>query len=256
MRQESKKIVALAGTVAGLLVLGGCGLSNPDIPGFDGNSTRYEDLRMNALPDYVRADGHSTAWIDLQLNGPDGVPMPNRRIVLALTDPSGIWADIGTLARESVTTDGAGRARVKYTAPLRQHFTANSSVLVVGRPTGSDYLGQARHVVSIEIRSVETHTYPGGGGKPTCAFAVDPPIGPYYVNESIHFQSTSTDSDGVVVKYYWYFGDPSDPERNSDLPELYHHWSTAGSYVVQHAVTDDDGNQAVCDRKIDILDAP
>jgi hypothetical protein len=258
MRYVGKKVRAKAVAVAGALVLAGCGLSDVTIPGFDGPATLALNLDVYATPDYVRADGHSTSMVRVQLRGPDGQPVSGRQVVLALADSTGVWVDIGVLSRERVTTGSDGTAQVKYTAPLRQHFTANSSVLVTARTVGTDALAAVYRAASIEIRSVETKSYSGGGNPPACSFAVDPPIGPYYVNQSIHFQSTSVDPDvgGFVTKYFWYFGDPTDPEKNSDLPELYHHWSSAGTYTVVHVVTDNSGNQKDCSRDVEILDAP
>ncbi len=148
----------LAGAVGCLLVLVGCGLSNLDGPGPcpDPWPCDGENLIVVAKPDFVRADGHSTVWIAVQLLGCDGVALEGRRVALALTDPSGMFADIGVLAHESVMTGSDGSARVKYIAPLRQHFSANSSVLVTGQVeegNGSSFIART---VEIEIRSMET----------------------------------------------------------------------------------------------------
>jgi hypothetical protein len=257
MRHGAMSVGWKAVGLAAVLALAGCGLSEVTIPdGFKGPATTGTNLQLYATPDYVRADGHSTSTVLVRVLNENGQGMSGVHVRLALADATGVWADIGVLSREQVTTGSDGTATVKYTAPLRQNFTANSSVQVTGRTVGSDALGAMYRAVGIEIRTVETKTYPGGGSKPSCSFIVDPPIGPYYVNQSIHFQSTSFDTDGVVVKYFWYFGDPTDPEKNSDLPELYHHWSTAGTYTVEHVVVDNSGNRGDCFIDVPILDAP
>jgi PKD repeat protein len=52
-----------------------------------------------------------------------------------------------------------------------------------------------------------------------------------------HFFDQSSDSDGVIVRYHWMFGDGG----SDTVPNPVHTYSTPGSYDVFHAVVDDDG---------------
>jgi PKD repeat protein len=105
--------------------------------------------------------------------------------------------------------------------------------------------------VRIELRSAEPRLFPQNPGNalPNCAFIVEPAVGPYKVNTSILFQTTSSDNDGTIVRYAWNFGDGT----TSDQPDEEHHYGVANTYTVEHGVTDDDGGQRTCTQTVVVV---
>ena len=105
--------------------------------------------------------------------------------------------------------------------------------------------------VRIELRSAEPRLFPQvpGNTLPNCSFIIEPAVGPYRVNTSVLFQTTSSDLDGTIVRYAWTFGDGT----TSDQPDEEHHYAAAGTYTVEHGVTDDDGGQATCPQTVEII---
>ena len=102
----------------------------------------------------------------------------------------------------------------------------------------------------LELRSAEPRLFPQvpGNQSPTCSFIIEPAIGPYRVNTSILFQTTSSDSDGTIIRYAWEFGDGT----RSDQPDEEHHYGAANTYTVTHGVTDDDGGQTTCTQTVTV----
>jgi PKD domain-containing protein len=79
---------------------------------------------------------------------------------------------------------------------------------------------------------------PGTGG--ACAVGV---------NQPVLVQTTSFDSDGVIVRYLWNFGNG----RTSDAPDAAASYSRPGVYPIIHQVTDDDGATAVCQATVTVV---
>ena len=71
----------------------------------------------------------------------------------------------------------------------------------------------------------------------------------FRTNVSILFQSTSSDTDGTIVRYEWDFGNGT----RSDHSDVNASYRLAGSYTVTHVVTDDDGGQNACQAFVNIF---
>ena len=75
---------------------------------------------------------------------------------------------------------------------------------------GTDVNGQGYRFVRIELRSAEPRLFPPvpGNKPPICNFITEPDS---WVrskrNTVIGFHSTSSDTDGVIIRYEWNFGD-------------------------------------------------
>ena len=98
--------------------------------------------------------------------------------------------------------------------------------------------------VRIELRSAEPRLFPQNPNNdgPTCAFIVEAPNG-LRTNVAILFQTTSFDAvPGTIVRYEWDFGDGT----GSYAPDNAKVYKIAGTYIVVHQVTDDDGAQDSC----------
>lgn len=259
-----------------ILAHSGCGLDEVKIPELSGPSELGTALKLSANPDVITADGFSTSLIQVEVFDQDGSPAPGRVILLAISDsspatPTGnTFLDLGTLnatsgsllraAEATVVTNGSGVATAIYTAPPRTDFTANGLITIVARPVGTDANGVLYRSVKIELKSAEPKLFPAtGGAAPVCNFVVEAPQGSttcsdaktcsVKVNTGVLFQDTSSDSDGFIVRYDWYFGDGS---PNEDSPDTNHVFRITGNITVTHRVTDNTGLATACSTIISV----
>jgi hypothetical protein len=261
------RLWAVAGVTL-LLVHGGCGLEEVEIPDLEGPSGLGLGIRLTATPDIIVADGFSSSLVTAQLQDQNGRPLAGREIFFSVSDLGGNFADIGTLRSTGpdrgvgtgivVRTDGSGAARVSYVAPPRTDMTANNAILIAARLVGEDARGEIYRTVTLELRSAEPRLFPPNPDNllPHCHFVVEAPGGQcglttctVLVNTSVLFQTTASDPDGVIVRYQWFFGDGTQSEY---FPDLNHIFRTTGSFTVTHLVTDDSGGQAACQATITV----
>jgi PKD repeat protein len=143
-----------------------------------------------------------------------------------------------------VRTNSQGVAQVIYEAPARTDATANQSVTVRARIVGTDFNGVGYRSVRIELRSAEPRLFPPNptNALPKCDFITEPNVGPFKRNTVIGFHSTSSDTDGVIIRYEWNFGDGT----TGDAPDTAKVYAQAGNYTVTHSVIDDDGGRNTC----------
>jgi PKD repeat protein len=233
----------------GLALVGlSCGLDKVTIPPLSGPSELALSIRLTVNPDVITADGFSTALVQAEVRGPDARPVANQDVYFQIADGvSAGFADIGTLNNNRGQTNGSGITQVIYTAPPRTDNTANRTVLITARPVGNDANGFVYRTVRLELRSPEPRLFPQTPGNqvPICSFAVEYPQGTG-VGSQILFQSTSSDIDGVIIRYFWDFGDG----ENDDKPDVNHAYGFAGSFTVTHIVTDNGGAQKACTLKL------
>jgi PKD repeat protein len=238
--------------LSAVLILHGCGLDEVEVPAeLFGPAGLGTSIQLQAHPDVLVADGRNRAQIVATVRDQNGSPASGRAIFFTIADESGNFADIGSLSSETVVTDGNGVASTIYTTPPRPDATADQSVLVQARPVGDDANAAIYRSVRIELRSAEPRLFPQNPDNdlPNCNFIIEPAVGPYRVNTSVLFQTTSSDDDGTIVRYAWSFGDGT----TSDQPDEEHHYGAAGSYTVEHGVTDDDGGQTTCNKVVTIV---
>jgi hypothetical protein len=185
---------------------------------------------------------------------------------------------VGTGLR--VRTDASGVAAVVYESPARTDATANQTVIVAVRPVGDDFGGAVYQTVRIELRSAESRLFPqnpAGDLPPKCSFTVEIPAGSCPApapaptpgasptptpapsaspgggcvvrpNTNVLFQSTATDPDGTIVRYFWDFGNG----RQADHADVATSYPRTGTYTVTHVVTDNGGMQAACQATISV----
>ena len=235
-----------------LLAPMGCNLDKNTIPGLSGPSELGLSLKLDASPDILTADGVSTSALQATVHDQNGNPRPGTPITFAIADASGSFASIGFLSTTNAVTGPDGTATVIYRAPFRTDFTADSSVLIAARPIGSDANAAIYRDVRIELRSAEGRLFPENPANvpPLCRIVVEAPNG-FKTGEDILFQTASSDTDGVIVRYFWTFGDDSPTE---DLPDVNHAYKVAGNYTVTHIVTDNNGAQSPCTASVPITD--
>jgi hypothetical protein len=251
--REWRAITAL--TLA--LAMAGCGLDEVEVPALDGPSTFGISLLLSVSKDVLVSDGRDFAVVTATVRGPDGRPAPNVDVFFAIADESGRFADIGVIVGSNgpgtgatVRTNAQGVAQVLYEAPPRTDATANQTVLVMARVVGTDFNGQGYRSVRIELRSAEPRLFPANPDNlpPDCDFITEPDFGPFRTNTVIGFHSTSSDPDGVIIRYEWNFGDGT----TGDAPDTAKVYRSPGSYTVTHSVIDDDGARGSCQASIPV----
>jgi PKD domain len=240
-----------AGVLCVLLANGGCTVHDVEIPDIDGPSETGFSLQLGVSKDILVADGRDFTVVTATVRGPDGRVSANKDVFFAIADESGNFADIGVIVGSNgpgtgatVRTNSQGVAQVLYEAPPRTDATANQTVLVLARLVGNDANGVIYHSVRIELRSAEPKLFPANPSNalPKCNFIIEPATGPYFTNQVIGFHSTSVDTDGVIIRYEWSFGDGT----RGDSPDTAKVYGSPGTYIVTHSVTDDDGGQSSC----------
>jgi hypothetical protein len=244
---HSPRLAAVAAGGA-LLAFAGCNLNKAEVPGLNGPSELAISFHMTASPDIITADGVSTSSIQVLARDENGRPLGGQAITFALADGQGNFADIGQLSTTTATTGPNGIAQVIYRSPPRTDNTANRFVEVAARPITGDARGQLYRTVTIELRSAEPRLFPQipGNARPFCNFVIEPATGVGRVNQDFLFQTGAVDSDGVIVRYEWDFGDG----RQDDKPDVVHRYGLPGTYTVVHVVTDNGGLQSACQANV------
>jgi hypothetical protein len=239
------------------LSFGGCTTHEVSVPELEGPSEQGISLVLKVSKDILVADGRDFAVVTATVRGPNGRLAANQDVFFAIADESGHFADIGAIVGSNgpgtgatVRTNAQGVAQVLYEAPARTDATANQTVLVMARLVGNDANGDAYHSVRIELRSAQPRLFPANPTNidPKCSFITEPFAGPFKTNTVIGFHSTSSDPDGVIIRYEWNFGDGT----TGDAPDTAKIYRAAGNYSVTHSVVDDDGGRNTCQALIPV----
>ena len=263
MRNTKLKVKVLASVLASGLSLQGCGLDKVAVPtSLSGPSELGISLQMLALPDIVVADGIQTSAIQAVVRDQNGKFVAGKPIVFTISDELGRTAEIGTLTSATgarvfgsttINTNANGIAQVIYTTPERRDFTADARIVIGARPVGNDANGAPYTTLRIELRSAEPRRFPQvpGNTAPTCAISMSP--NPPQTGGVVRFSSISSDADGYIVRYEWYFGDGT-ASGGEGLIDIQHGYPVGGTYLVTHIVTDNVGAQNSCTRAVTIID--
>ena len=185
------------------------------------------------------------------LRDQNGRPLSGRDVFFSVSDEDGRFADIGFFQGQNgpgtgftARTSAQGIAQVIYQAPPRTDATANQSLVILARPVGTRLRGGRlpERAPRAAVGGAEALPAEPDERAPTCNFVVEAPNG-LRTNVAILFQTTSSDTDGVVVRYEWFFGDGI---GGGICPDVAHVYRLPGSFTVTHRVTDDDGGQQAC----------
>jgi PKD domain len=256
---------ALATAFLGLLVAqAGCGLDKVTVPELNGPSTLALSLLVHINPDVLVANAVSTASVVATLQGPDGRPVGGRAVFFEITDATGLPAAIGQLGPTSdrvpnnrgpeVTevTGSDGVAQVIYRVPERIDFNTVTRILIRARLVGSDANSYPYQSVALELRPAEARTFPENpkNTPPVCSFIISPVLPAYKVGEVMRMESTSTDADGRIVRYFWDFGDGTSEDGKTEVDKAY---SKPGGYTVTHVCTDNNGAQTPVMKTVNIV---
>jgi hypothetical protein len=251
---------------AGLLIAySGCGLDEVQVPELEGPSGLGLSLVLTATPDLITADGFSTSLITATLRDQNGRPVAGRDVFFSIADSTGASADIGELRTSNgpgtgatVRTDAQGIASIIYEAPARTDATANQTVLVQARPVSNDANTALYREVRIELRSAEPRFFAPNptNTPPKCDFTLQSPGAAcsragcvIRAGQAVLVQSTASDLDGTIVRYFWDFGNG----RRADTPDSSTTYrAQVAPYIITHVVTDNNGAQAACQATITV----
>lgn len=231
------RLLALALLSVGV---GSCSVEETTAPPLAGPSEFALGLVVHAAPDSILQDGVSQSFITIEAKGPDGRPVRNVGLRLAM-QVDGTAVDFGKLSTKSTTTDDNGLARVTYTAPPKPAESTGLGTLVtiVVTPVGNDYRGAYDRVVDIRV-------IPPGVIVPPNSIAPAFTFAPTTVAafSSVTFDASTTASDGVACgtrcSYSWAFGDGG--TANGMIAP--HEFRSVGTFAVQLTVTNGRGQSA------------
>lgn len=263
MQIKNLRLRAASGVVACALALQGCSLDKVQAPTtLTGPSELGISIQMVALPDIVVADGIQTSVIQAVVRDQNGKFLSGRPIVFTIADESGRTAEIGTLTSSTgarvygsttTTTNANGIAQVVYTTPERRDFTADARIIVGARPVSTDANGAPYTTLRIELKSAEPRRFPQTTtGSPTCSFVRAPNNPIVTAGTTLRFTSTSSVTDGYIVRYEWYFGDGTSSDGSEGTIDVQHNFNFSGTYTVTHIVTSNTGGQTTCSTTITV----
>lgn len=241
-----RRLLALVPVV---LLLSACSIEETSAPPLAGPSEFALGIVVHAAPDSILQDGVSQSFITIEAKGPDGRPVRNVHLRLAIA-ANGVVADFGTLSTKTTTTDDNGRAKVTYTAPPKpvESVGMGTVVTIIVTPLGNDYRGELDRVV--DIRVIPPGVILPPNGTPVPAFTFSPQ--PVTVFTPVTFDASTTADEGVACgsrcSYSWNFGDGS--TANGMVTS--HEFRSAGSFNVTLTVIDARGQSASVSQSVTV----
>ena len=252
----------------GMVSVAACALDNPDPGELSGPSELGTAVDIRAVPDQLVSDGFSSAVIEAVVRGPDGARTSGVEVLFDITRQGAGFLDLGNLASlnsprpsysesgpVSSVSDGEGVARARYWAPFRTDQENDATVIITGRPSGTNFNTALFRTASIFLRAADRPSFPGSG---TCGFLWEPAKLTYRVGEGIAFTATQLVGDvsisgcvgNEIARYEWIF----DAGKTYIGRNVVHAFSTVGAHpvilVTHEAVT---GCRATCTADYDIV---
>lgn len=229
---------ALVVVVSAALAGAACGVENVSVPGPTGPSELGLSLELTLSKDVISQDGVSTARLDILARGANGLPLggvPLRVDMMVPTADGPVVADYGSLSDRWPTTASDGRASVTYQAPPQPAPTVTTDTKVTLRvtPIGNNYAGSVPRVIDVLLVRPGT-IQPPTRMVPRFTYS---PSNPREHDDIFFDASTSSDPDGHIVSYTWYWGDGTTGSGKQDS----HSFDVAGTYNVILSVSDSFG---------------
>jgi PKD repeat protein len=131
---DKRAIVTLA-----IVATAACTVHDQQTPSLTGPSGLALTLRVSASPDTINQDGQAVSIISVTAIGDRGQPKSGVLLRMDIA-VGGTPVDFGTLSARTITTDGAGSASVRFTAPpapVNGIFLDNCVSVVGARVPGS-----------------------------------------------------------------------------------------------------------------------
>jgi len=125
--------------------------------------------------------------------------------------------------------------------------TYNSAGAYTAQLTATDDDG----ATDTATRTIQVSATPVANNPPSASFTASPTSGQAPLTVSFN-ASSSSDSDGTITSYVWSFGDGG----SSSGVTTSHTYNSAGAYIAQLTVTDDDGATDTATRTIQVSATP
>jgi PKD repeat protein len=219
--------------MATALLAAACTTKKADVPEVSGPSELSTSISITATPDTLPQDGHSQSVLVIQARDANAQPVRNLplRVEIAV---NGTVTDFGTLSSKNVSTGSDGRATVTYTAPVSvDSLDRQTLVSIYVTPTSGDAAGDTTR--SISVRLVPPGTVGGVADVPDFTFNPSSPK----LLESVVFDASDPNLDGVVTNYAWDFGDGATGSGRNPS----HQFRKAGTLTVTLTVTNVAGSK-------------
>jgi PKD repeat protein len=223
------------------LALGACSLGNPEAPLPTGPSTVALNVTLRLERDIISYDGADSTLVIATVLDPNGAPVVGQSLRFQIL-VEGNEVDFGQLSSKAATTNAAGVATVRYTAPgfPPQTLTSDPIIQIGVVPVGLDYQN------SVQVRTVSLRLARPGvilppappNGTPTASFTFSPSQ-PRAGDEVLFNAQESRDDDGTIVEYRWNFGDGD--VVTTAAPTVEHVFDEEGGFTVSLVVVDNSG---------------
>lgn len=219
-------------TVALALALAGCTVKKQEAPPVSGPSELGTSISLAANPDTLPQDGLSQSQIVVQARDGSGQPVRNLPLAAEIA-VNGVVQDFGRLSARNLATGSDGRASLTYTAPAQvDSVDRRTTVSIRVVPIGSDAGTQVAR--SVDIRLVPPGIIvPPGPGVPN--FTISP--NPATQLQSVQFDASDPQLNGVLISYQWDFGDGSSGSGRL----VQHQYRNSGVFTVTLTVADSTG---------------
>jgi PKD repeat protein len=221
---------------AAAMTLAACSLDKQEMPALAGPSELALSLSMSATPDQIPRDGSSQSIVTITARDPQGRPVVNQRITLALSSnaPQG-----ASLSASEVVTGSTGQATFAVTAPV---LGSRGNIVVTATPVGTN----AGNAVGRVVQIIAT---PQNGTLPTAAFTFSPTTPD--VGQTVTFDASTTQDEGVACTsctFTWNFGGDGTASGITTT----HAFSSGGSFVVTLTATDSGGSSNTAQQTVTV----
>lgn len=238
----TSRFSTVVGMTAALALAAGCSVHKTEAPSLTGPSGLGTNITVSISPDVLPRDGQSQSLVTVAATNPNGQPMPNLSIRLAVVDPqSGLVTDaLGTLSALNIVTNSSGQATAVFTAPAAIQGASVSTVVEIGAtPAGSDFGNEQMRVAQIQLVPEGVIGAPPSSLKPD--FVPPAPT----AGDAAVFSATVVDASGnnainQVTSFNWNFGDGGTATGQS----VTHTYGSPGTVAVTLTIKDQEGNSA------------
>jgi PKD repeat protein len=221
-----------AGLVLVATAVSACTTKKVEPPAPSGPSELATSLSLSASPDTISQDGQSTSQIMVFARDANGQPIRNLPLRADIM-VNNVITDFGMLSAKNFATGSDGRAVTVYTAPRKvDNVDRQTRVTIAVTPLGGDARGDLAR--QVDIRLVPPG-YVGGGLTQVPDFQISP-TAPKQL-ETVTFDASNSDLDGILTAYEWDFGDGGGGSGRFTS----HQYHDAGNYSVTLTVTDQAG---------------
>jgi PKD repeat protein len=232
----------LTATVGAALALSACTVHSTQVPALSGPSGLGNNITIAVSPDVLTQDGASQSLVTVMAIGPNGQPVANQSMRLAVVVNGGITTDStnGSLSALNVVTNGTGQATAVFTAPPGVSCPGcpdtGRTVQIAAIPAGTDFANSVTRMATIRLIPVGVISAPPSTGV-TAAFTFSP-SSPQDHQPVVFDGSSSKSINGTIVSFQWKFGDD---DSTASGPSVQHTFVSGGDFTVTLVASDNKG---------------